>query len=158
MPEPIEPDARAGDADRKLTAERLKSALDEGRLDLTEYDERLQIAFAAKTYRQLDELVVDIPGAAPLSRSVVAKTTGDGEAGDRVRQGRIRDIKKAWTAFGGAAIFFTGIWMIGWMGSGYAGYWPIWVLGVWGIVAVCQTWITIMRDDHSDDDETDDGR
>ncbi|MFD0558376.1 uncharacterized protein DUF1707 [Stackebrandtia endophytica] len=164
MSEPIEPDARAGDADRKLTAERLKCALDEGRLDLTEYDERLQIAFAAKTYRQLDELVVDIPGVAPLSRSAVAKTTGDGESVDRIRQARIREIKTAWTAFGGAAILFTGIWLIGWMGSGYAGYWPIWVLGVWGIVAVCQTWYTIMRDgselvdDHSDDDETDDGR
>ena len=41
---------RAADADRQAVADNLKSALDEGRLDLHEYDERLQRAYAAKTY------------------------------------------------------------------------------------------------------------
>jgi hypothetical protein len=40
---------RAGDADRERVAERLRLALDEGRLNLHEYDERLQEAYAAKT-------------------------------------------------------------------------------------------------------------
>ena len=38
---------RAGDADRQAVADRLKTALDEGRLDLNEYDERLQKTYAA---------------------------------------------------------------------------------------------------------------
>ena len=41
---------RAGDGDRQAVADKLKAALDEGRLDLHEYDERLQQTYAAKTY------------------------------------------------------------------------------------------------------------
>ena len=41
---------RAADTDREATAERLRVALEEGRLDLHEYDERLQQAYGAKTY------------------------------------------------------------------------------------------------------------
>ena len=48
---------RAGDADRQAVADSLKPALDEGRLDLHEYDERLQRAYAAKTYGDLDGLL-----------------------------------------------------------------------------------------------------
>ena len=43
---------RAADADRQAVADQLKAALDEGRLDLHEYDERLQQAYAAKTLRR----------------------------------------------------------------------------------------------------------
>jgi len=148
MPEPLEPDARAGDADRKRTAERLKSALDEGRLDLTEYDERLQTAYIAKTYRELDELVADIPGVTPISESAVEKsTTGAVVSKDTSRRAKMRDVKKSWTSFGGAAIFFTGIWAIGWVASGsMPNYWPVWVLGIWGVIALCHTWATLMRD------------
>src|SRR5262245_47581179 len=54
-------DLRAGDADRERVAERLRTALDEGRLNLYEYDERLRDAYAAKTYSELDALVGDLP-------------------------------------------------------------------------------------------------
>jgi hypothetical protein len=44
---------RAADGDRKRVAEQLRSAHDEGRLTLTEYDERVQQAWAARTYGEL---------------------------------------------------------------------------------------------------------
>jgi hypothetical protein len=56
---------RAGDADRERVAERLRTALDEGRLNLHEYDERLRDAYGAKTYADLDKLLADLPGVAP---------------------------------------------------------------------------------------------
>ena len=61
---------RAADADRERVAERLRAALEEGRLDLHEYDERLQGAYAAKTYGDLDALLTDLPrgGAAGAGR------------------------------------------------------------------------------------------
>jgi hypothetical protein len=40
---------RAGDADRKIVADRLRQALDEGRISLSEYDERIGVAYAATT-------------------------------------------------------------------------------------------------------------
>jgi hypothetical protein len=42
---------RAADGDRQAVARRLREAVDEGRLDLYEYDERLQRAYAADRAR-----------------------------------------------------------------------------------------------------------
>ena len=62
-------DLRAADVDRQFVAERLKGALDEGRLDLHEYDERLQNVYAAKTYGDLDKVLADLPGFTPTAQS-----------------------------------------------------------------------------------------
>lgn len=53
--------ARAADADREAVAERLRIAAGEGRIDLEELDERLGLAYGAKTYGQLRALVADLP-------------------------------------------------------------------------------------------------
>ena len=45
----------------EFVAERLKAALDEGRLTLDEYDDRLQETYAAKTYGDLKALLADLP-------------------------------------------------------------------------------------------------
>jgi hypothetical protein len=75
--------ARAGDADREAVAERLRIAAGDGRIDLTELDERLARAYAAKTYGQLEVLVADLPvhsaaipnDALPEPETLVLKTT-----------------------------------------------------------------------------------
>jgi len=53
---------RAADADRERTAERLRSSHAEGRLDMDEFQQRLERCYAAKTVGELDELVRDLPG------------------------------------------------------------------------------------------------
>ena len=76
--------ARAADADREAVAERLRIAAGEGRIDLAELDERLDRAYAAKTYGQLRVLVADLPvrpvsipqlDAFPDPENLVLKTT-----------------------------------------------------------------------------------
>ncbi|HWE13554.1 MAG TPA: DUF1707 domain-containing protein [Solirubrobacteraceae bacterium] len=52
---------RASDADREQTASRLRHAASEGRLSPEELEQRLQAAFSAKTYDELDWLVCDVP-------------------------------------------------------------------------------------------------
>ena len=52
---------RAADSDRQRIADRLKFALDEGRLSLHEYDERIGAAYAARTHAELRVLVQDLP-------------------------------------------------------------------------------------------------
>ena len=54
---------RASDADREAVAERLRAAAVEGRLEPDELEERLETAFRARTYGELDRLVVDLPAA-----------------------------------------------------------------------------------------------
>jgi hypothetical protein len=53
---------RASDADRERIAERLRQATAEGRLQPDELEDRLEAAFAARTYGELDALVADLPG------------------------------------------------------------------------------------------------
>ena len=55
------PDLRIGDKERHQVAEILRTAAGEGRLDLTELDERLEATFKAKTYADLVPLTVDLP-------------------------------------------------------------------------------------------------
>jgi hypothetical protein len=58
---PAEPSLRASDADRERVAERLRHATAEGRLGSDELEERLEALYAARTYGELDALLVDIP-------------------------------------------------------------------------------------------------
>jgi DUF1707 SHOCT-like domain len=64
-----EPNLRAADADRERTAERLRVGHAEGRLDLTEFQERLELCLQAKTVGELDELVRDLPSDNERERS-----------------------------------------------------------------------------------------
>src|SRR5438270_10387601 len=52
---------RAGDADRERIAERLRKGHAEGRLDMAEFQERLEHCYAAKTFGELRALVRDLP-------------------------------------------------------------------------------------------------
>jgi hypothetical protein len=58
---PDGPQLRASDADRDAAAARLGGALAVGRLTSTEYAERLDAAYAARTLGQLAPLTVDLP-------------------------------------------------------------------------------------------------
>ncbi|MCU7723252.1 DUF1707 domain-containing protein [Actinoplanes sp. KI2] len=124
---------RAADADRHRVADRLRAALEEGRLDLTEYDERLQGAYAAKTYGDLDRLLADLPNAAPVVPSpppIAAERS---------------DLTRAWLAHVWApwlktAVWLTVFWLVAFAFAGDAiFYWPAWVLGPWGVVLLART-------------------
>lgn len=52
---------RAGDADREATVERLRENHAEGRIDVAEFQERLDSAYEAKTLGELRKLVSDLP-------------------------------------------------------------------------------------------------
>ena len=54
---------RISDADRELVSKLLKVAIDEGRLTLAEYDERLRQAYEAKTVGELAPIISDLPRA-----------------------------------------------------------------------------------------------
>jgi hypothetical protein len=59
-PEPSRPALRASDADREATAERLRYAAVEGRLDAEELDERLSACYASKYCHELSALTADV--------------------------------------------------------------------------------------------------
>lgn len=55
------PDMRASDAERERIAEILRDAVAEGRLDMVEFEQRLEAAYAARTRGELTPLVRDLP-------------------------------------------------------------------------------------------------
>ena len=56
-----DPNLRASDADRERIAERLRTSHAEGRLDMTEFQQRLERCYEAKTFGELEALVKDLP-------------------------------------------------------------------------------------------------
>ena len=56
-------DERVSDAERTAVADELSKHYTEGRLDQEEFDQRLNQAMAAKTYRDLAGLLQDLPQA-----------------------------------------------------------------------------------------------
>ncbi len=66
---------RASDADRDRAVELLNEAFTEGRLSKDEYDGRLENAFSARTYADLDQIVADLPAAPATGAPGVATAT-----------------------------------------------------------------------------------
>lgn len=55
------PGVRAADADREATADRLRQHHAEGRIDVDEFQDRLDHTYQAKTVGELQQLVSDLP-------------------------------------------------------------------------------------------------
>ncbi len=124
---------RAADADRQAVAEKLRAALDEGRLDLHEYDERLQRAYTAKTYGDLDVLLRDLPAGVPAPRPAAEAPA----VRDDVTR---RWLMHVWGGYVPTVAITTAIWLITTIAAGELLYfWPVWVAGPWGIVLIWQT-------------------
>ena len=117
---------RAGDGDRQAVADKLKTALDEGRLDLGEYDERLQRTYSAKTYGDLQELVTDLPGTIPVHHSQVQPLASESPV---VEQSATKGGTPTWLGpYAGVVAVSVLIWAIVSISSGELLYfWPIWM-------------------------------
>jgi hypothetical protein len=143
---------RAADDDRQRVADALRAALNEGRLNLHEYDERLQQAYAAKTYGDLDVLLADLPAVAPRPQQRIAPysaprpasaaapggpaTAGPAADPDATR----RWLVQTWDDYGGAVGITVAIWLVLSLMAGDAQYfWPGWVAGPWGVYLLWET-------------------
>ena len=103
-------DLRAADADRERIAERLRGAAAEGRLGAEELEERLERAFGARTYAELDAVVTDLPAA------------------ERPPAAPARRPHPERQAFVLTSVLLVAIWAL--TGAGY--FWPVWPILGWG--------------------------
>ncbi|MCI2419591.1 DUF1707 domain-containing protein [Saccharopolyspora sp. K220] len=127
MTEPGSGAMRASDADREAVAQRLRAALDEGRLTIVEYDERLQQAYAATTFGELEPLTTDLPAPVPAKPSPeVVK-----------RERRKRKMVKEWRDWASVTFILVGIWLVTSIASGQPlFFWPIFPMGIWAAINV----------------------
>lgn len=121
---------RAADADRERVAEQLRRAHAEGRLDLAEYDERVQAAWAARTYGDLAVITADLPELLPAPAAAKTRPeTGPGIAAD------VSDRRGAVGIWAFVSMLNLGIWTIICLATTSWVYpWWIWVAGPWGAV------------------------
>ncbi|MFI7598476.1 DUF1707 domain-containing protein [Actinoplanes sp. NPDC049681] len=122
---------RAGDAERQAVADKLKLALDEGRLDLHEYDERLQRAYGAKTFGELDGLTADLPGTIPAQRAQMApQSPQEGLVGAPGAAEVPKPSGPPWVAsYAGVVVICIIVWALSSLASGeWIYFWPGWML------------------------------
>ena len=147
--EPVPSQFRASHGDRQLVADRLREALDEGRLTLDEYDERVKVAYSASTYDDLNALLRDIPTQSGVleirphaGRATQASTP---PAPERPRKpAKTRRVPLAisilWTIWTGIVAINVAVWLIVMVTTGNLIYpWPIWVAGPTGAALLAVT-------------------
>jgi hypothetical protein len=138
---------RAADADRQYVADRLRDGLNEGRLDLGEYDDRLQQTYAARTYGDLDKVLADLPTVVPPDRAGVARS-GWPPASQPGAPG-VRPPVPPWLiAIWGTWLTTSVICFVIWALTGAHDYpWPIWVAGPWGALLLLRTLAALVSGD-----------
>jgi hypothetical protein len=128
---------RAADIDRQAAADRLRAAMEEGRLDLLEYDTRLATAYSAVTYGDLDQLFTDLPergarAVEPAGRPSreVPVVWSPAPVGDQGLLARIpTPLKVLWTIWLAVLSINLTVWLLVSISSDEAVYfWPMWLL------------------------------
>lgn len=66
-------ETRAGDAERERVARVLREHCAEGRLDFDELDARIETVYSARTRRELNSVLLDLPREAPPGRVAQAR-------------------------------------------------------------------------------------
>ncbi|WP_433134688.1 DUF1707 SHOCT-like domain-containing protein [Micromonospora sp. CA-240977] len=136
---------RAADADREAVAERLRVALNEGRLDLHEYDERLQRAYAARTYAELDTLLLDLPPTPPPAQPALRSASpvagpSAGRLASFVLSDTNRWLGEVWWPYLRVLAIVVTVWGVtSLLSQELLYFWPAWVAGPWGVVLLLRT-------------------
>jgi hypothetical protein len=130
-------DMRASDAEREEVAKRLRVALDEGRLKLDEYLDRMGQAYEAVTRGELAVLEKDLPAAAREEKRAAHPPAVPQAAGVPSRDFEdqlppIRVLRTIWLI---AVSVNVVVWALVSLTKGSLVYpWPIWVAGPFGVV------------------------
>jgi hypothetical protein len=140
---------RAADEDRQWVAERLRAALDQGRLRLAEYDDRLRLAYQAQTYAELNLLLDDLPpaivgGTVAVTQQHPPQVPAGSQAAPHEAADSGRGLPTAltvlWIIWCGVVGINIVAWLLVMVGQGGWVYpWPAWVAGPSGVALLTVT-------------------
>lgn len=126
-------DVRVSDQERQLAADRLRIAMDEGRLDLLEYDSRLLLAYQSETYADLERLFTDLPAipvpVAPAQPTPARRPRPIPRPIPRRSpvRGLPMALKVLWTVWAGVMAINLTVWGLVSLGE-WTYFWPMWLL------------------------------
>jgi Domain of unknown function (DUF1707) len=129
----LEPEIRASDADRDRVAGALREHCAQGRIDVEELDERLDLVYRARTLGDLQRVTSDLPEEdmyelpVPASRrSTPARRPSVGPHRSWMRAG--------WATYATVNLVCVVIWLLTAVTAGAWYPWWVWVAGPWGAV------------------------
>jgi hypothetical protein len=130
---------RASDADRQDVVDRLRAALDEGRLKMDEYLERMGLASEAVTYGDLAPLYADLPESGAVARRELASPAPAPAPAPVARRTGFAalptPLKVLWTIWGAIVAVNVVVWGLASATTAHVIYpWPVWVAGPLGAV------------------------
>lgn len=121
---------RASDADREAAVTRLGAALNEGRLTLHEYDDRLARAWQATTYGEIADLFADLPAPSGRGAKRDRVTMAGGPPPPGLFGGLPVALRVLWTIWLTAVSINLVIWLLVSLSNSDPHYfWPMWVAG-----------------------------
>jgi len=127
---------RASDDDREQVVDRLRAALEEGRLKMEEFTERVGLAYQAITYGDLAKLHADLPAVSPRAQPRPAPAPAASPAVTAKRSAFAdlpAPLKVLWTIWLAAVSINVVVWVLVVGTSGHFVYpWPLWVAGPYG--------------------------
>jgi hypothetical protein len=127
---------RASDRDRQEVVDRLRSAMEDGRLKMEEYLDRMGLAYQAVTYGDLAPLHADLPAASSMAKREAVPPARAPSAGV-ARRGVLADLPAAlkvlWAIWLAAVSINVVVWALVSGTTGHLIYpWPVWVAGPYG--------------------------
>ena len=130
---------RASDRDRQQVVDRLRSAVEDGRLTMDEYMDRMEAAYQAATYGDLAPLCADLPVSAPvMAGSATAAGIAAPPAGFSLvgcLAGLPAVLRVLWIKWLAVVSVNVVVWALVSGTGGHLAYpWPVWVAGPWGAV------------------------
>lgn len=114
------PGLRAADADREWAASALRDSFAQGRLNMEEFSERLDTAYAVRTTDELRALVRDLPTPA-VRRDPLPAAPGEGAEDAGLGAHAVTYLA--------VMALLVAVWAL--TGAGY--FWPVWPMLGWGI-------------------------
>jgi Domain of unknown function (DUF1707) len=130
---------RASDRDRQRVVDRLRSALEDGRLTMEEYVDRMEVAYQAATYGDLAPLCADLPAPAPVTAEPGTAAGAAAPPAVFSRAGYLAGLpavlKVLWIKWLVVVSVNVVVWALVSGTGGHLAYpWPVWVAGPWGAV------------------------
>jgi Domain of unknown function (DUF1707) len=136
---------RASDRDRQQVVDRLRGAVEDGRLTMDEYLQRMELAYQAVIYQDLAPLLADLPATASVQEhepeAQLARAAQRPAAARAARRpcllafvaGLPGVLRVAWAIWLTAAAINVVVWALVSGTTGHLIYpWPLWVAGPYG--------------------------
>jgi len=142
---------RASDRDRQHVVERLRGALEDGRLTMDEYVNRMEAAYQAATHGDLAPLCADLPASNPADGGPQRSAAATAPAAVVCRAGYLAGLpmvlKVLWTTWLVAVSVNVVVWALVTDPAGrLSDPWPLWVAGPYGaVLAAMSAAVTLFR-------------